>query len=385
MRIRLKKIKDRGKAEKYIESIGADDMVIDELSEKMTFSVILLENVPSHVANILKQVALTRGTDAAVHRNAITNEVEYSNVLLPGTTRELKLIAEKLKEQPFGLDRVGGRIKEIINYHHRDCNFKIMGVLNITPDSFFDGGEYIHEDEAVKRFEAIAEQGADIIDVGAESSRPGAKPLSREEELKRLEPVIGLFDDIEVQVSIDTYKSDIAEKALKAGATMVNDISACRMDEKMADIVKEYNSEIVLMHMQGTPETMQENPEYDDVIGEIYSFFEERIEYCLSKNIGEDKIILDPGIGFGKRHKDNLRIMNSLEEFKSLGFPVLVGTSRKSMIGNIINKPPPERLYGTLATVVHSFLNGADIFRVHDVNETLDALKVISEIEGIND
>jgi len=255
-----------------------------------------------------------------------------------------------------------------------------MGVLNVTPDSFSDGGDYFSEKDASGRFEEIKKEGADIIDVGAESSRPGSARLDVQEELNRLERVFPLFKKTSIAISIDTYKSRVAEVALSKGATIVNDISALRMDKEMIDVLRNYDSKVVLMHMKGLPETMQQEPYYDDVMIEIGEFFEERIEFCLSNGIGEDKIILDPGIGFGKRQVDNLIILSKLEEFTSYGFPILIGTSRKSFIGRITGGQATERLDGSLASAIYSYLKGASIFRVHDVRQTRNALSVISTI-----
>jgi dihydropteroate synthase len=255
-----------------------------------------------------------------------------------------------------------------------------MGVLNITPDSFSDGGDYFSEQDARVRFKEIEKEGADIIDVGAESSRPGSARLEVEEELERLEKVFPLFEKASVPVSIDTYKAEVAESALSRGATIVNDISALRVDKRMVDVLRNHDCKVVLMHMKGTPETMQDNPYYDDVIREIGDFFEERIEFCLSNGINDDRIILDPGIGFGKRLEDNLEILSKLEEFTSDGFPIIIGASRKSFIGRITGEEETERLDGSIASAIYSYLKGASILRVHDVKKTKNALSVISAI-----
>ena len=382
MKVYLKDLKSKKEAIKVIKDIGVDKVVISSLAEKSRFRVFKIADVPSPAATIIKQIAISRGTDAAVHRKVIVNGVTHSNVILPGSIRELKLIARELKKQPFGLPEVGLEIIRLLKERDKKINFKIMGVLNITPDSFSDGEEYFSADSARERFDKIIKDGADIIDVGAESSRPNAESIKEDEELRRLNPVLPLFKNCPIPVSIDTCKSEVAKKALSSGAEILNDISALRMDTKMVNIAKDYNSFIVLMHMKGTPKTMQDNPYYDNVVKEIFDFFDERIEFCLSNNITEDKIILDPGIGFGKRQIDNLNILNNLEEFTSLGFPVLIGVSRKSFIGNITGQPPKERLCGSIAALIYSYLHGVGIFRVHDVRETKDALDVISSLEN---
>jgi len=222
--------------------------------------------------------------------------------------------------------------------------------------------------------------GADMIDVGGESTRPGAKPVSVEEELERVIPVIeGLKKEIKIPVSIDTYKPDVAEEALKKGASMVNDINGLR-GKGMAEIVAKHKASVVIMHMQGKPRNMQNKPSYGDVVGDIIKFLRERCEFALDAGIPKDKIIVDPGIGFGKTTEHNLEIINRLMEFKSLGFPVLMGVSRKSFIGNVLGLPVEERLEGTLAAVTASVMNGADIVRVHDVKETKRAVQLADAI-----
>lgn len=380
MRVKKKSIKTLSDAEKAMKTVGVYNDVQEVMAEKTLFQVLEIDDVSSAAANIIKQVAISRGSDAVVNQNVIVNNVEKSTVLLPGTVRELKLISEELKKQPFGLPEVGDKIFQILRADKPLGEFSIMGVLNVTPDSFSDGGDYFSEKDASQRFEEIKKEGADVIDVGAESSRPGSARLDVQEELNRLERVFPLFKKTSIAISIDTYKSKVAEVALSKGATIVNDISALRMDKEMIDVVRNYDSKVVLMHMKGLPETMQQEPYYDDVMIEIGEFFEERIEFCLSNGIGEDKIILDPGIGFGKRQVDNLIILSKLEEFTLYGFPILIGTSRKSFIGRITGDEATERLDGSLASAIYSYLKGASIFRVHDVRQTRNALSVISTI-----
>jgi dihydropteroate synthase len=380
MRVKKKSIKNLVDAEAAVQAVGVYNGVRKDMAEKTVFHVLEIEDVSSPAANIIKQVAISRGSDAVVHQDVVVNNVEKSTVLLPGTVRELKLISEELKKQPFGLSEISDRILQVLDFEKASNDFSIMGVLNVTPDSFSDGGDFFKESDAVMRFKEMTSEGADIIDVGAESSRPGSKSITVEEELKRLEKVIPFFKKSSVPVSIDTYKSEVAEVALSKGAKIVNDISACRMDNRMIDVIRNYDSTIVLMHMKGTPENMQEKPYYDNVMKEIGEFFEERIEYCLSNGVSENKIILDPGIGFGKRQIDNLTILSNLQEFTSYGLPILVGTSRKSFIGRITGEEAKERLNGSVATAIYSYLKGASIFRVHDVRQTKNAFSVISAI-----
>ena len=260
----------------------------------------------------------------------------------------------------------------------------IAGILNITPDSFYDGGKFIDFEKAIERGKEIIREGADIIDVGGESSRPGSEPVSEKEELERVIPVIEELVKENVIISCDTYKSRVAEKAIESGAKIINDISAFRMDEKLIDIIKGSNCGYVLMHMKGTPKNMQKNPFYDDTIGEITSFFREKLELIEKTGIDLERVVIDPGIGFGKRLVDNLIILKKLDEFKKLGRPIFIGTSRKSFIGAVLNVEVDQRLEGSLATVVYAYIKGAKIFRVHDVKETKKVIDIIWAIENEN-
>ena len=265
----------------------------------------------------------------------------------------------------------------------------IMGILNVTPDSFSDGGKFLSVDRAVEHALDMQLHGADIIDVGGESTRPGAKKISVGEELKRVIPVIEVLSDkLTIPISIDTYNSDVADKAIYAGANMINDISALRFDPKMVNVAREYDVPVCIMHMKGTPENMQKNPWYEDVMSEIISFLSERKNFAISNGIKEENIIVDPGIGFGKRTgngvEDNCEIIRRLKELKILDSPILVGPSRKRFIGNVCSDgnqlPVDERLEGTLAAIVLSVVNGANIVRVHDVKENKRALRLVDYI-----
>ena len=255
----------------------------------------------------------------------------------------------------------------------------VMGVLNVTPDSFSDGGLYLGVDAALSRALRLIDEGADIIDIGGESTRPGAEPVDESEEIARVVPVIeALRRESDIPISIDTYKSGTARAALQAGADMVNDVSALRMDSGMAELVEETDAAVVLMHMQGTPENMQESPQYKDCVNEVKTFLRERIVFCESRGISSDRIIIDPGIGFGKLLDHNLQILSSLGEFNELGCPVMVGASRKSFIGRLhLSKGSADaRLGGSVAAALCALQNGADIVRVHDVGQTVEAIKV---------
>jgi dihydropteroate synthase len=255
----------------------------------------------------------------------------------------------------------------------------IMGVLNVTPDSFSDGGKFSDVERAVTHAREMAVAGADIIDVGGESTRPGAEPVGAEEELRRVVPVIERLRDL--LVSIDTTKAVVAEQALAAGARIVNDISALRFDPRMVEVVRDAGAGVVLMHMQGTPQTMQKNPRYDDVVAEVRAFFAERIEFGEAHGLKKSQIAVDPGIGFGKTVEHNLELLARLEEFGTLGCPVLVGTSRKAFIGKVLACEADARLWGTAATVAWAVAHGAHIVRVHDVSEMAHVVRMVEALE----
>jgi dihydropteroate synthase len=263
----------------------------------------------------------------------------------------------------------------------------IMGVLNVTPDSFSDGGRFYSVDDAVKQAIKMQNNGANIIDIGGESTRPGASPVNCSTELKRVIPVVEeLSSNIDIPISIDTYRSEVAEKGIKAGASMINDITALRGDKRLVNIISEYEVPVCLMHMKGNPRDMQKNPYYEDIIMEIKGFLKERAEYAMFNNVKKENIIIDPGLGFGKRTgrgvEDNCEILARLSDFKELGYPITIGASRKAFIGNVCGKenqlPPGDRLEGSLAAAVIAMINGADILRVHDVLETKRCIDVIS-------
>jgi dihydropteroate synthase len=259
----------------------------------------------------------------------------------------------------------------------------IMGILNITPDSFSDGGLHFNKSKAVEQAFRMFDEGADIIDVGGESTRPGSEPVSLDEELRRTIPVIeSVAEKISIPISIDTCKSEVALRALEAGAAMVNDISGLTFDAEMPGIISRFRTPVIIMHMKGTPKDMQLNPEYKDLIPEIMEYFEERISFAGRQGIDTDRIIIDPGIGFGKTFDHNLEIIGNLWQFSRLGKPVMIGPSRKAFLGKILGgAPPSERLEGTAASVAISIMNGADIVRVHDVKEMAKVAKVAYAIK----
>lgn len=276
---------------------------------------------------------------------------------------------------------------ELILRRHRlvlGSRTHVMGILNITPDSFSDGGEYFNKkDLALKRIEEMAASGADIIDIGGESTRPGAGSVSVEVELDRVIPVIKEASrNINIPISIDTSKAQVAEEAIASGAAIVNDITGLRGDSRMASVVAKSGVGLIVMHMKGAPRTMQDDPVYKDLIGEIIASLKESIDIALENGIKEDKIIVDPGIGFGKATEHNLEILRRLAEFRALNRPVMVGVSRKSFLGKILNAGAKDRLMGTAAACAIAIMNGASIIRVHDIKEMVETARIADAIKG---
>jgi len=383
-----------------MKNIGVDDVGLSIMGGKGESLCFCVHDVPFHLANVLKQEALSIGADAAVNVNCISGGIKETDVLLLGNVKDMQILSAKSKKQSFSLLKsLGDKLEKYINKYikqefiitgqglkiHLGEKACLMGILNVTPDSFYDGGNYTNTEEAIRQALKMVDEGVDIVDVGGESTRPGAEAVKEEEEIKRVIPVIeGIRKKSNIPISIDTYKSKIAEKAVQAGANIVNDV-ALKLDEKMINIVKNYDVPIIIMHMKGKPKTMQLNPVYNHLISDILEQMEKYIKILEGNGVDEEKIIIDPGIGFGKKTEDNLIILQRLNAFRVLGKPILVGVSRKSFIGKILNKDVGERLCGTLAAITTARINGAHILRVHDVKQAKEALKITDAImrEGI--
>lgn len=255
-------------------------------------------------------------------------------------------------------------------------DFAVMGIVNVTPDSFSDGGLYLDASVAVDHARELERAGALMLDIGGESTRPGALPVAEREEMRRVVPVIEALAGSTAQISIDTSKAPVAAAAISAGATLVNDVTALRGDPTMVDVVAAAGVDCCLMHMLGEPRTMQQDPRYDDVVSEVKAFLEQRMTFAVARGVAEDRILLDPGIGFGKTTEHNLELLGRLDELVALGRPLVIGTSRKSFLGKITAKPVEDRIAATIATNVLAFLRGARVFRVHDVAPIHDALAI---------
>ena len=390
---------ERKRIKEYMEEIGVDREGIKIMLPKTDFRIFKIDKLSSYAANILKQEALSCGADVAIRRESIFRRVQ-TTALVFGTLSQLKKLIEKLVKQPFELREVSYKLEELLKEKKRSLFLKnrhllldkpcICGIINITFDSFSGDGILAQaqkerkkpQEVVLRKVEKMVKEGAKIIDLGAESSRPFSKPIKEEEELRRLIPSLEVlrkkFKDI--FISVDTYKYKVAKEAAEEGADIINDITALRKSPQIVSLIKKYNLGCVLMHMKGTPQTMQINPTYKDVIKEISKFLEKRVSFCLKEGVKREQLMIDPGIGFGKRVEDNLKIINHLEEFKFLNLPIFLGVSRKSFIGKVLNVDVDKRLVGTLATVVVAILKGADILRVHDVKEINQAVRIVKAI-----
>ncbi|APH15866.1 dihydropteroate synthase [Clostridium sporogenes] len=382
-----------------LSKIEVHEGSINIFMNKNSITPLKIFNVLAPAANIIKQELMALGGDCAINKYCVNCKVETSDIILLGTDRQYKKLLAKLKYMTFF--RIQEIAVELENYiknngvvrtilkDGREINYenlKVMGIINCTPDSFYEGSRKNSIEEALKTAEKMLKEGAEILDIGGESTRPGSDPVNEEEEIKRVVPVIkeikNKFKD--AIISIDTYRANTAKAAIEAGADIVNDISAMKYDENMVKVVKEYNVPVILMHVKGKPKDMQIDPVYENLMKEIHLYFNERIEYCKSHGITEDKIILDPGIGFGKTVEHNLKIMNTIEELKSFNLPVLLAASRKATIGKVLgNLPTEERLEGTIALSCLAVDSGLQMVRVHDVKENTRAIRMLEAVRKI--
>ena len=377
-----------------MESIGVHRASLPIFANKNQILPLKLLQVRTPAANIIKQEMLAAGGDAAVPTGCVLNKDKYSDVLLLGTRKHYNLLLKKLELMPyFGMDEVKSELEAVLNEEKlqtvlangRVLNYDkvlIMGILNITPDSFYENSRTAIEEVVAKAGQMLAE-GADILDIGGESTRPGSEAVEAEEEQARVVPVIEALRKAypEAVLSIDTYRASTARAAIKAGADIINDISAMEADEEMIDVVCETNVPIVLMHMRGTPKNMQTQCEYKNVVEEVAVYLAERANLLRERGVGEDKIILDPGICFAKTVEQNLKLMRDLNALTSFGYPVLLAASRKSTIGKVLGElPAEERLEGTIATSCQAVYAGANMVRVHDVKENLRAVRMLEAI-----
>ncbi len=394
--MRVLDLKSREELIREMKRLGADPPGIGLMFPKGLTRAIRLSDVPCKIANLLKQELLSRGGDCAVSHGTLTHAVETTDLLMLATERQYRKLIRKLKRQNFfDLPRLSDALQKCVRHMNRtrypvhlgertvDLGSRtyVMGVLNVTPDSFSDGGLTLDPEKAYDGALALSAAGADVIDVGGESTRPGAAQVSEAEELARVLPVVErLQPHGELCISVDTYKARVAERAIAAGAQMVNDISGLRFDPEMAPVLADGRVAVVLMHIKGTPRDMQQDPVYEDVMGEIIAYLEGSMEIALAAGVREEQILVDPGIGFGKRLQDNLDILKRLSELKVLGRPIVLGTSRKAFIGAILDLPVSQRVEGTAATVTLGITNGANMVRVHDVAEMVRVVRMTDAV-----
>jgi dihydropteroate synthase len=370
-----------------LKSIGVDPYAY-RLTNKGLCCNIKITSLSCGAANILKQEALTLGIDVAVAKGTVNCTAKSTDALILGDYNSVEKLIKKIKNQPFNLPDIAKQIEQIISDRKPQLKFKnitlnidkpvIMGILNITPDSFSDGGQYIDIESIEKRLDYFLDNGVDIVDIGGESSRPGSEPISAKQELDRINPAIEMALKKNMIVSIDTYKFEVAENVLSKGVHIINDISGLQNNPDIAALCKKNNAALCIMHMKGTPKTMQNNPQYGHLVSEIYEFLYNSIELAVEKGLKKENIIVDVGFGFGKTLQNNYTILKNLNEFISLGVAILSGVSRKSMIGNVTNEPPNERILSSKIIETIAVLKGTNIVRTHDIKETQTMLKLIN-------
>ncbi len=374
-------------AARELQRVAVDGYGIAEMVPKMRTLSVHLPQLECRQANILKQEMLSLGGDAAVARGTVACAVERTDCILIGTPKQLTRLCRKLIAQPFGLAALAGELESLLTRTVRSPSAwqtsrrtfslqrpLIMGILNITPDSFSDGGRTLDPSEAFDRALQMEAEGADIIDIGGESTRPGAALIPAEEELARIIPVIGrLSAALHCAISVDTWKSAVAEQALEAGAEIINDISGFNFDPEMPALAAASGAGVVLMHSRGRPDKMQQNTVYDDLMLEVFSGLQTSIERARGAGVSDRCIAVDPGIGFGKDTAGNLELLRRLSELSCFGLPILTGPSRKAFIGKTLNRQhTDDRICGTAAAVALSVEHGASILRVHDVRMMRD-------------
>jgi dihydropteroate synthase len=375
--LRILRLDTIAAAKREMQRIGCDTAGIEIMAPKAIHRIIKLENVNVKAANLLKQTMLSKGGEAAVTRGVADFSTEYSDVLLIGTLRQFRAVIGRLSQQPWGLPSIARELRLVLEensqcirtYHWEGKKLEIgsrtviMGILNVTPDSFSDGGKFNSFDAALLQAHQMVEDGADIIDIGGESTRPygNNRPINAAEEMERVLPVLErLLKELPVPISLDTYKAATARAALQMGVHIINDVWGLQKDPDMGEVVAEYGVPLIVMHNQA-------EPGYQDIMGEINGFLRRSIELAEQAGIAHENIMVDPGIGFGKTRADNLVVMRRLREMEALGCPILLGTSRKAFIGTTLNLPATDRVEGTAATIALGIANGVDIIRVHDV------------------
>ena len=366
----LRQIKNTN-IENELKKIGFDKSYTHKAKEKFEYKNIKIYSLTPAMANIIKQTAISVGCDCATHREVITGKIENSDCILGGSISQIKKVAEKLKFQPFGLKKLGEELEKLCpplaggpkSVISRSRGTQLVGILNLTPNSFSDGGMFNDFEKAKEHLLELINDGADIIDIGAESTKPYSQAVSSKDQLEKLLPIID-FAKGKIPLSIDTRSAEVAEECIKAGANIINDVSGFDYDPQMADIIAKYNVPIIIQHSKGTPENMQNSPEYTDLIEEIFLNLRKKMEFAHSKGI--ENIIIDPGIGFGKTRENNFEIIRRVEEFQSLGCPLMLGISRKSLL-DMQNADNLDKDIYTTALNALAIERNVDYIRVHNV------------------
>jgi len=374
--VKIYKLGNIKNKKQFLKNLGVQSGGVSIISKKMELLYFFIKDLKTPAVNILKQDALSIGAELAVPSGVILCEQKQYDCLLIGTKKQIEILSYKELAQPFGLKVIARELQKFIKT--KEFSLEIMGIINANNDSFFEGSRF-QDSDAIEKIEQMIRDGANIIDIGAVSSRPNANEVSSDNELKRIKPICDVIKNkklyTQASFSIDSYSPNVIEYALKSGFNLVNDITGA-MDNRVIELAIKYGAKLCIMHMQGTPQTMQENPQYNDVMVEVSEFFKDRIAKCEALELSREDIILDIGIGFGKTLEHNLTLIKNMSHFQKFGCQILVGASRKSMIDKIISTPIEERLTGTLAIHLKAIDNGATIVRCHDVKEHIQAVKV---------
>jgi dihydropteroate synthase len=392
--VRILSLEHKPDLERELASVGADAACWHVFAAKRAVAAVRLDGLSTATANILKQTCIGVGADCAVSAKAASGRVRRSDAVLFATPRQLERLVPVLERQPECVARLAPELHGLwsrfsanpptmrIGGRRFDWGSRtyVMGILNVTPDSFSDGGRFLAPEAALEQAEQLAREGADLIDVGAESTRPGARPVSAREQARRLVPVLRLLSRrVKTPVSVDTASAEVARAAVAEGAAMLNDVTALS-DPKMPGVIARAGVPCVVMHMRGRPRTMQRNPRYSDLMAEVFDGLAAALD--RGAQAGVRRMIVDPGIGFGKRLEHNLELLRRLSELRSLGRPILVGPSRKRFIGELTGAGPQERVAGTVAACVVAAQHGAHLVRVHDVGPVRQALRIADSIAG---
>jgi dihydropteroate synthase len=385
-------ISSAGDLKRHLGEIDIADGDIEKITDEFLYNTIKLEGVDTRAANLMKTCIETLGGGLAMRKEAQEFTVRETDLIISGSRRTLSLLATRLRGEPFGLDGIAAEISaclstgaRLMSWGSRVLDFTrktyVMGILNCTPDSFYPASRNETLREAMKSAREMIGAAVDIIDVGGESSRPGSDPIEPDEEIRRVIPVVqAIRRESDIMISVDTRRREIAERALDAGADIINDISGLKRNGELARLLARRKVPVVLMHMRGTPKTMQKQVSYKNTISEILRELQPSIAAALGAGIAPEMIIVDPGIGFGKRAQDNLRIIRELASLKSLNFPILIGLSRKGFIGEVLDRPVEKRLIGTVTANTLAIINGANIIRVHDVGDAVEMVKIIDSV-----